>query len=226
MTVQTLSRCMTLLKSMQSGQEWSDGVEETFTIVLQPMTDDLGMAIVHRAVRTRRWRPSPAELVEMAQTLAAPIPTADEAWARIPRDEGSTVVWTEEMAIAMSSAQPLLDEGDQIAARMAFKAHYDRLVEQMRAEGRAPKWVISLGWNPHGRVAPISEAISQGLISHEAMYLLPEADQKQLERGMIQKSLEPGPERKKAISFAEAKRRGLVGPETLKQLAASKAIPE
>lgn len=49
-------------------------------------------------------------------------PGPDEAWAMVPKDENSTAVWTDEMAIAWRACQSLLP--NQIAARMAFLESY------------------------------------------------------------------------------------------------------
>ena len=46
-------------------------------------------------------------------------PDPEEAWAMLPKDEGSSVVWTEEMAQAFGIAYPLMRSGEMIPARMA-----------------------------------------------------------------------------------------------------------
>lgn len=91
-------------------------------------------------------------------------PGADEAWAMIPRDEYASVVWTQEIAEAMGVARPLLEEGDQVAARMAFKEAYTRIVEQNKTAGIAPKWYPSLGYDKAGRAPVLAEAIRLGRI--------------------------------------------------------------
>ena len=103
-------------------------------------------------------------------------PGADEAWAMIPRDEATSVVMTEEMAEAMGIAQPLLDEGDQVAARMAFKAAYDRITDANKRSGIKPKWFPSLGHDKNGREAVLVEAVRLGRIDEgHAVMLLPPA---------------------------------------------------
>ncbi len=104
-------------------------------------------------------------------------PGAEEAWAKIPRDEYASVVWTEEMANAFFIALPLLNEGDQIAARMAFKEAYLRLVEQSKRDGVAAKWHASLGHDQLGRKAVLVDAVQRGLLSAEQVAgLLPHSD--------------------------------------------------
>lgn len=92
-------------------------------------------------------------------------PGADEAWAMIPRDEHVSAVMTEEMSEAMGIAQPLLDEGDQVAARMAFKDAYNRIVETNKMSGVDPKWFPSLGCDAEMRVTVMNEAVRLGRLT-------------------------------------------------------------
>lgn len=93
----------------------------------------------------------------------------------MPRDENQTVVWTEEMALAMRCAQPLLDAGDQVAARMAFRDAYQREISSSRAQRKPVRWMASLGWDARGREAALREAVEKGRIGvNEAMALLPD----------------------------------------------------
>ena len=70
-----------------------------------------------------RFAPKPADIISAIELM---IPdgriSADEAWALYPHDESSSAVITNEIAEAMSVAQDLIDSGDRIAGRMAFKA--------------------------------------------------------------------------------------------------------
>ena len=101
-------------------------------------------------------------------------PGANEAWAMIPRSEAETVVWSEEMALAMKAAQPLLTVGDQVAARMAFIEAYQREVTQARREKRPVKWTPSLGHDAWGREHVLKEAVAMGRLTQErATALLP-----------------------------------------------------
>lgn len=89
---------------------------------------------------------------------------AEEAWAMLPKNEADSVVWTAEMAEALRTAQPLLDDGDRVGARMAFKQAYDRLVAQARDAGRPADWQVSLGHDPRSRDAALREAVERGRI--------------------------------------------------------------
>lgn len=103
-------------------------------------------------------------------------PGAEEAWATAltARDESVTVVWTEETAEAYGLAAPLLDAGDKVGARMAFKEAYERITRESREAGAQPKWFASLGSDPTQREGALMRAAEQGRITQQfAAALLP-----------------------------------------------------
>jgi hypothetical protein len=126
-------------------------------------------------LRRGRFAPKPADIIQAIEKLRPDgRPGADEAWSMIPRDEHTSVVWTDEMAEAWSISQPLLDEGDQVAARMAFKEAYTRIVEANKRNSIKPKWFPSLGTDKNGREAVLADAVRLGRISADhAVGLLP-----------------------------------------------------
>lgn len=94
-------------------------------------------------------------------------PGADEAWAMIPRDEHTSTMMTEEMSEAYGIAKPLLNEGDQIAARKSFIEAYSRIVERNKQAGVSLKWFPSLGRDPEMRATVLQEAVRVGRIGAE-----------------------------------------------------------
>lgn len=99
--------------------------------------------------------------------------SSDEAWAIFPKDEYTTAVVTAEMREAMLTAYPLLNDGDKIGARMAFKQAYERLVSE--ACGKQPVWEITLGFDKAGRYDAVLKGVEQGRISVErALAALPD----------------------------------------------------
>lgn len=101
-------------------------------------------------------------------------PGVEEAWAMLPRDEATTTVWTQEMASAWGTVQELIDEGDTIAARMAFKETYMRLVAEARESHTPPKWSVSLGHDVIGRKTALLMAVAKRRISADhACALIP-----------------------------------------------------
>lgn len=124
-------------------------------------------------------------------------PGPEEAWGMVPKDgplDGAyiadgdggkrwhsalspTVVWTDEMRVAWGAAYPLIAGGDMVAARMAFKESYDRLVQQARSDKQAPRWSVSYGADPASRTAPVLEAVARGRITRsQAAQFLPGVD--------------------------------------------------
>ncbi|MCZ3122564.1 hypothetical protein NYZ23_19850, partial [Acinetobacter baumannii] len=75
------------------------------------------------------------------------------------RHEAATVVWTIETAQAFAICRPVLETGDEVGARMAFKDAYNRLVLAARRSGQLPQWQASLGWDMAQREAILKRAV-------------------------------------------------------------------
>ncbi len=137
------------------------------------MCDDLDAypepQVMTALTRCRREVRGRLTLADIIARLDDGRPGPDEAWAMIPRSEAETVVWTDEMSQALSVAQPLLDAGDQVAARMAFREAYARLVTQARADRLPVRWMPSLGHDRDGREQKLREAVQLGRLPMEAV---------------------------------------------------------
>lgn len=140
---------------------------EISPIALDVMVEDLipyGVEAVKVALtrcrRECRGRMALADILERL-TAADGRPDADEAWmtALQAEDESATVVWTGETAQAFAIARPALEIRDKIGARMAFKAAYDRLVQDARDRGEPAKWSASLGWDAEQRRNVLEAAV-------------------------------------------------------------------
>lgn len=119
-----------------------------------------------------RFMPKPADIIAQVESMDGR-PGAEEAWAMIPRDEQSSVVWTEEMAQAFGVCCDLI-EHDRVAARMAFKDAYEQAVKKARAEAIPAKWTPSLGRDPSLRAAALESAVQKNRMSAaHAAALLP-----------------------------------------------------
>lgn len=92
-------------------------------------------------------------------------PGVEEAWAMIPKTEDDSAVWTTEASQAFGVAIGLLDAGDAIAARMAFKETYTRMVQQARDAGQPVEWHVTLGHDPRGRDGVLAVAVQQGRLT-------------------------------------------------------------
>ena len=115
---------------------------------------------------TGKFAPKPADIIGRIQALDGR-PGVEEAWSMIPRDERTTAVVTTEMMVALGVAQSLLDEGDQVAARMAFREAYQSAVQAARANRQPVHWFPSLGSDAWGRDAPLLDAARKGRLSIE-----------------------------------------------------------
>lgn len=110
------------------------------------------------------FAPVPADVIKRLPKESDGRPDANEAWAIAlrSRDERDTVVWTQECAEAFSIASAVLEEGDEVGARMAFKAAYERLIEAARAVGTKAVWLKSLGHDPDLREQVLTDAVRAG----------------------------------------------------------------
>lgn len=115
-----------------------------------------------------KFAPKPAHIIEQIRGRLEEDgrPGPEEAWARASRarDESETVVWTNEARKAWFVASDLMQMGDEVGARMAFKEVYVRLVNEARARRESAAWEVSEGFDKERRIAAITEAVEAGLI--------------------------------------------------------------
>lgn len=115
-----------------------------------------------------KFEPKPGHIVEQIERMAKQDgrPGAEEAWAISlgARSEDETVVWTHECAQAWGAARPVLDMGDEVGARMAFKETYSRLVTEARARFEAASWEVSEGFDSERRRIAVARAVEAGRI--------------------------------------------------------------
>jgi hypothetical protein len=139
-------------------------------------------------------------------------PDDNEAWAIsiASQDERETIVWSDEMAEAFSVARPLLQTGDEIGARMAFKDAYKRLVDDARAANRPVVWSVSAGWDVSRRQIAVEKAVVAGLLAGPQSHLalpnesdLPAEKPEGLKRVMEAVAQLEGPKEKAARLNAE-----------------------
>ncbi len=132
-----------------------------FKLLEEFSLDEVNKAMIahERDPENGRFFPLPAHLIShLIQKIDRP--SADEMWAVIPMTEEMSVVWTREAQDAFfNAALPLIESEDKIAARMAFRASYDRLCKQNEKE--KPEWIYSAGWNKDGREKVLIDAVRQ-----------------------------------------------------------------
>lgn len=143
---------------------------------LKGFPDGAVQAAAAQHLKTSHFKPQLADIVKgCAAQLDGHWIGADEAWALMPKSEQDSAMLTDEIAQAMAAASPLLEAGDKVAARMAFKDAYGRLVEKAKIEGRAPRFFPSFGADTLGRVTMLGNAVRTGQISLDrATEALPE----------------------------------------------------
>lgn len=124
--------------------------------------------------RCRRELKGRLTLAEIIARIDDGRPGPNEAWAMCPRSEADSAVWTDEMSRAFFAAKPLIDAGDDVAARMTFIETYQREITQARANKLPPNWWPSLGFDLDGRERALREAQTKGRLSHDqTLKLLP-----------------------------------------------------
>lgn len=122
-------------------------------------------AVLRALARCRREVRGRLTQAEVISRIDDGRPGVEEAWAQLPKDELTTVVWCDEAAEAYGIALPLIQDGDMVAARMAFKEAYQNRVAQSRDEKRPAIWRVSLGRDIEGRRVAIEKAAEQGKLS-------------------------------------------------------------
>lgn len=105
-------------------------------------------------------------LADITSRIADGHPGVEEAWAMLPKDESSSVVWTDQMRDAFGVVRLQIDS-NPIAARMAFKEVYSRLLSEARSLRLIPRWEPSLGFDRNSRDAVLADAVAKGRIQIE-----------------------------------------------------------
>lgn len=92
---------------------------------------------------------------------------SEEAWALAfqAADENATIVWTEEISESYRVAGRLLAAGDKVAARLAFREHYEAAVRRARDSHQPLRWTVSLGHDPGLRGAAVLHAVEMGRLT-------------------------------------------------------------
>lgn len=132
--------------------------------------------VLRALVRVRREVKGRMAIADVLSRLDDGRPGPEEAWASVPRDETTTVVWTEETIEAWGVAQALIREGEPVAARMAFLEAYRQRLQAARDAGRPVRWHVSQGHDPLCRESVLVQAVEQGKLTAEYVAaLLPHA---------------------------------------------------
>ena len=146
------------------GSSWSKAAVAAVCVQLRAYPVTAVLAALHRCQLEVSGRLSLASIIDRIDDGR---PTADEAWAQVgTNDESRTIVSTDEAMASTREIGSLLTD-DPVAARMAFKDAYKRIVTENKARGISASWFASLGHDPGGRAAPIMQAVERGRLSDE-----------------------------------------------------------
>lgn len=155
------------------GRQMSDAAAAMLLADLEDYPVPAVIAALSRCRRELRTFPTLADIVARIDDGR---PGPEEAWAMVPKDEMTSVVWTEEMATAFGTIRDLAAE-DLIAARVAFKEVYSRLLADSRLNHVPVRWTASLGHEKSGREVALREAVTKGRLEIEhALKLIPELE--------------------------------------------------
>lgn len=146
------------------GRTFSEGAARMF---VQDLSGFAEPAVIKALARCRREVKGALTIQDVVSRIDDGRPGVEEAWAQMPFDESQSVVWTDEMAQAFGVARGLLEDGERVAARMAFKEAYTRLIGEARDAGRPVSWTPSLGFDKNGQEAVLADAVSKGRLSYE-----------------------------------------------------------
>jgi hypothetical protein len=172
-----MSKSVEVLKAIAvtaelTGTELSEAALLMFEADLAAYPDQHVIAALTRCRRELSGRLKVSDVIDRIAAVGSH-PSANEAWGMVlaAQDESETVVWTEQIAEAAGVAQPILDVGDEVGARMAFRDAYDRI---LRERPETPRWFASLGSDPGRRTAALDKAVRSGLLTQQhAAGLLP-----------------------------------------------------
>lgn len=154
------------------GAKLSDGAARMLLADLDAYPEHAVIAALTRVRKSGKRFSLSAITDEMSEMDGRP--GVEQAWAMMPQTEDTSVVWTEEIAQAHGVVYDLLQQGDKVAARMAFKEAYSKLVSDARDAGVPVKWTASFGANMLGRQQALIEAINNNRLPAEyAITLLP-----------------------------------------------------
>ncbi|WP_027815202.1 hypothetical protein [Paraburkholderia bannensis] len=133
---------------------------------LEPFPIEVVCAAFSRHIDTSEFPPVPAAILKLLPRESDGHVQPDEAWSIAVRllDERNTVVWNSQIAEAWGKISHLAD-GDETAARMAFRAAYADVLDRARALNTPAKWVVTLGWDVEQREQIVTEAVRQNRLS-------------------------------------------------------------
>lgn len=140
-------------------------------LAIKEMADDLAVyppENVIAALKRCRSELKSIKYGDILDRLPGGHPGPEQAWSVVQRgmqNEALTMVWTDEMRESFGVANALSD--DPVAARMAFKETYQRLVSESRSNNAPINWLVSQGTDKADRELQITEGVKAGRLKVE-----------------------------------------------------------
>ena len=142
------------------GQVADPTVMRTWFTLLQPYSLTEMEHAFQVYLTSNKFSPKPSDIIEIIHRKYAGLwKSPDEAWAvaRQLGDQRLSIVTTDVILEALDGLYGLLED-DPIAARMAFKSAYERIMLAGKVSGRVPKVHFSPGFDATQRLEAANEA--------------------------------------------------------------------
>lgn len=170
---ETVASTLRMMAEMH-GKQMSPAAGMMMATDLSKYPDAVVLEALKRCRMELRTFPSIGDIVARIQ-ISDGRPGVEEAWSLCPVSEEQSTVWTTEVRDAFFSGAAALLERDEVAARMAFKESYAKLISDSRASGRPLQWEVSLGNDKIGRERALVNAVRKNRIdAAHAKKLLPD----------------------------------------------------
>lgn len=122
-----------IYQSIGQGEPYTEGGLDIMFAAMQDLSlQQIQQALVHHLNdrKNGKWRPNVAMIREQIEKRAPVLwVSADEAWATVPKLERDAGIINQVSAAALAVAQPLINDGDMVAARRSFIDAYNARVE-------------------------------------------------------------------------------------------------
>jgi hypothetical protein len=158
---------------MAAGKVLSERAMESIFHDLEDYPLNVVVASINIHRKSAKFAPTVFDIVEIiGDRTGAKHIGAEEAWsiALESFDEYSTVVWTQPISEARGVAYGLFMDGDKVAARMAFKDAYTRIIKT----AAEPSWTVTEGFDLARRADAVQQAVLLKRLPHgsDARYRL------------------------------------------------------
>lgn len=158
-------------QAIGQGQPYTEGgLDLMFAALMEFDLGTLQQALIDHINSTDgKWRPNASYIrTQITRRTSVQWMAADEAWLQIPKDERTPGLLNQVTAQALAAVAPMLAEGETNAARMGFRATYERLVEQEKVKGNTPKYFVSPAGSMEAQADVAAEGVRLGLLPPSA----------------------------------------------------------